>query len=224
MQSEKRVHLQQFGIIHLPNLDLIYIRDPERNKIMFVPFHLLKTYIGNPSLFIISFTLPPAGKRRWQPRFARAYIRAGRWVLPSFYFCQTVGVDLNHLWGPHNILEKEKKKLIVGPSDRARGMAERLEPVGFPKYIVHRRRAHTCAPRSMIDEVTRGVSMSTGMLPTTESTSIAKSWKIAESNQDLRCYWGSLDYMPFARCSGTEINEQNKVCSVLGRNLSSHRD
>jgi hypothetical protein len=25
----KRVHLQQFGIIHLPNLDLTYIRNPE---------------------------------------------------------------------------------------------------------------------------------------------------------------------------------------------------
>jgi hypothetical protein len=30
---------------------------------MFVPFHLLKTYIRNPSLFSISFfTLPPIGK------------------------------------------------------------------------------------------------------------------------------------------------------------------
>jgi hypothetical protein len=60
MLSKKRVHLQQFDIIHLPNSDLIYIRNPERNKIMFVSFHLLKTYIRNPSLFFISFfTLPP---------------------------------------------------------------------------------------------------------------------------------------------------------------------
>jgi hypothetical protein len=28
MQSKKRIHLQQFGIIHLPNPDLIYIRNP----------------------------------------------------------------------------------------------------------------------------------------------------------------------------------------------------
>jgi hypothetical protein len=34
------------------------------------------------------FTAPPTGKRRWQPRSARAYMRAERWVLPSFYFCQ----------------------------------------------------------------------------------------------------------------------------------------
>jgi hypothetical protein len=58
VQSKKRVHLQQFGIIYLPNPDLTYIRNPERNKIMFVPFHLLKTYIRNPSLFFISFSPP----------------------------------------------------------------------------------------------------------------------------------------------------------------------
>jgi hypothetical protein len=32
MPSKKRVHLQQFGIIQLPNTDLTYIRNPERNK------------------------------------------------------------------------------------------------------------------------------------------------------------------------------------------------
>jgi hypothetical protein len=79
MQSKKRVYLQQFGIIHLPNSYLTYIRNPERNKIMLVVFHLLKTYIRNHSLFFISFfTLPPTGKRRWQPRSARTYMRVER--------------------------------------------------------------------------------------------------------------------------------------------------
>jgi hypothetical protein len=55
MQSKKRVHLKWFEIIHLTNPDLIYIRNPERNKIIFVTFHLFKTYIRNPSLFFISF-------------------------------------------------------------------------------------------------------------------------------------------------------------------------
>jgi hypothetical protein len=32
ISGPKRVHLQQFGIIHLPNLDLIYIRNPRRQK------------------------------------------------------------------------------------------------------------------------------------------------------------------------------------------------
>jgi hypothetical protein len=65
MQSKKRVHLQQFDIIHLPNPDLIYIRNREINKIMLVPFHLLKTYIRNTSLLFISFfTIPPTRKRR----------------------------------------------------------------------------------------------------------------------------------------------------------------
>jgi hypothetical protein len=62
MSCKKRVHLQQFGIIHLPNPDLIYIKNPKRNKILFVPFHLLKTYIRNPFIFFISFyTLPLEG-------------------------------------------------------------------------------------------------------------------------------------------------------------------
>jgi hypothetical protein len=53
MSSKKRVHLQQFDIIHLSNLDLTYIRNFERYKIMFMPFHLLETYIRNPSIFFI---------------------------------------------------------------------------------------------------------------------------------------------------------------------------
>jgi hypothetical protein len=32
-------------MIHLSNPDLTYIKNPERNKIMLMPFHLLKTYI-----------------------------------------------------------------------------------------------------------------------------------------------------------------------------------
>jgi hypothetical protein len=65
--------------MHLPNPDLIYISNPESNKILFVPFHLLKTYIRNPFLFFISFfTLPPTGKRLWQPQSVRAYMRVGR--------------------------------------------------------------------------------------------------------------------------------------------------
>jgi hypothetical protein len=63
-QVNKIVHLQQFDIIHLAKLDLTYIRNPERNKIMFLPFHLLKTYVRNRSLFFISFfALPPTGTR-----------------------------------------------------------------------------------------------------------------------------------------------------------------
>jgi hypothetical protein len=52
---KKRVHLQQFDVIHLANPDLTYTRNPDRNKILCVPFHLLKTYIRNPSLFFIFF-------------------------------------------------------------------------------------------------------------------------------------------------------------------------
>jgi hypothetical protein len=57
MQSKKRIHLQQFGIIHLPNPDLTYIRNPERKtKLCVCPSTSWKTYIRNPSLFFISFS------------------------------------------------------------------------------------------------------------------------------------------------------------------------
>jgi hypothetical protein len=98
MLSKIRVHLQQFDIIHLPNPDLTYIRNLERNKIMLIPFHLLKTYIRNPSLLFISFfTLPPTEKRRWQPWSACAYMHMGRWIFAKFYFYQ---VGLQNCWRP----------------------------------------------------------------------------------------------------------------------------
>jgi hypothetical protein len=76
---KKRIHLKQFGIIHLPNPDLTYIRNPERNKIMYVLFRLLKNlHQESFSILYFFFTLPPRGKQRWQPRSARAYMRVGR--------------------------------------------------------------------------------------------------------------------------------------------------
>jgi hypothetical protein len=72
--------LQQFDIIHLPNSDLTYIRNSERNKIMFVPFHLLKTYIRNPSLFFISFFHPPTYRETTMATTIRALIYVRREV------------------------------------------------------------------------------------------------------------------------------------------------
>jgi hypothetical protein len=84
MQS-KKIHLLQFDIIPLSNPDLIYIRNHERNKIMLALFHLLKTYIRNPSLFFISFfTLPRTGEHRWQPRSTREEVSFAKFLfLPS---------------------------------------------------------------------------------------------------------------------------------------------
>jgi hypothetical protein len=96
MPSKKRVHLQQSSIIHLLNPDLIYIKNPERNKILFVPFHLLKTYIRNPSLFFISFFTPHLegnGDGNHDPR-AHIYAQGGGFCQVSIFaklICQTVG-------------------------------------------------------------------------------------------------------------------------------------
>jgi hypothetical protein len=59
MQIKKRVHRQQFGIIHLPNPDLTYIMNPERNKIMFVPFYLLKNLHQESFSIFYFFFHPP---------------------------------------------------------------------------------------------------------------------------------------------------------------------
>jgi hypothetical protein len=45
------------------------------------------------SILYLFFHPPTYRERRWQPRSVRAYMHAGRWVLPSFYFCQ-VGLPI----------------------------------------------------------------------------------------------------------------------------------
>jgi hypothetical protein len=96
MQSKKKVHIQQFGIIHLPNPDLTYIRNPERNKIMSVPFHLLQNlYQESFSILYFFFTLPPRGKHDGN-HDPRAHICAwgGEFYQVSIFtklVCQTVG-------------------------------------------------------------------------------------------------------------------------------------
>jgi hypothetical protein len=56
---KKRIHLQQFGIIHLPNPYLTYIRNPGKNKIMYVPFHLLKKLTSGILLYSLFLFHPP---------------------------------------------------------------------------------------------------------------------------------------------------------------------
>jgi hypothetical protein len=58
MSSKKRVHLQQFGIIHLSNTDLPYIRNPERNKKIFMPSTSWKLTSG--ILLYSSFLFSPS--------------------------------------------------------------------------------------------------------------------------------------------------------------------
>jgi hypothetical protein len=46
------------GVINLSNPQLTYIRNLERNKIMFMPLQLLKNLHQEPSLFLIYFSPP----------------------------------------------------------------------------------------------------------------------------------------------------------------------
>jgi hypothetical protein len=71
--SKKKVHLQQFGIIHLSNSDLTYIRNLEREKICYVLPHL-ETYIRNPKIESKLFLCPSTSSTTEQMRhgYARA--------------------------------------------------------------------------------------------------------------------------------------------------------
>jgi hypothetical protein len=76
---------------------------------MFMSFHLLETYMKNPSLFFISFyppprgnlyfffTHPPRGKRRWQPQSARIYTR-GKVRFAKFLFTKLATTIRAHIY------------------------------------------------------------------------------------------------------------------------------
>jgi hypothetical protein len=72
----KGAHLQPFVVIHLPNLDLTYTRNPERNKIMFMLFHLLKTCMRIPSLLLFLFSPSHLPRNNDANHKLRAYIYA----------------------------------------------------------------------------------------------------------------------------------------------------
>jgi hypothetical protein len=91
MPTKKRVHLQQFGLIHLPNPDLTYIRNPERNKFIFMPFHLLKN-LHQESLYILYFFFhPPTYREMSMATTIHARIYAHGEVSFAKLVCQTFG-------------------------------------------------------------------------------------------------------------------------------------
>jgi hypothetical protein len=80
---------------------------------MFIPFHLLKTYIRNPSLYLFLFSPSHLSKNDSAKRAPRAYIYALEAGFPQVakscrVFCQTVGEvfltflpkikDCNSIW------------------------------------------------------------------------------------------------------------------------------
>ena len=96
MPSKKRTYLQQFGIIHLPNPDLTYIRNPEREtKLYLYPSTSWKLKSG--TLLCYFFFHPPTWLETTMPT-ARplAYIYAleagfSQVAKNCQVFCQTIG-------------------------------------------------------------------------------------------------------------------------------------
>jgi hypothetical protein len=100
MPSKKRVHLQQFGIIHLPNSDLTYIRNPERNKIMFIPFHLENLH--QESFSILYFFFHPPTYREMpmtttiRPRiYACGEVSFAKFVFLLSWFAKLLGANFS---------------------------------------------------------------------------------------------------------------------------------
>jgi hypothetical protein len=92
MPSKKIVHLQQFDTIYLPNSDLTYMRNPERETKLCYVFPPLETYIRNPEIETKYFyVLPPLLLRNG----CATHTHARRWegcqvTIDVKLFCQTV--------------------------------------------------------------------------------------------------------------------------------------
>ena len=97
MPSKKRVYLQQFGIIHLPNLDLTYIRNPERETKLYL-CHSASWKLKSRTLLCYLFLFSPFHLTRNHDanRAPRAYIYAleagfSQIAKNCQVFCQTIG-------------------------------------------------------------------------------------------------------------------------------------
>ena len=96
MPSKKRVYLQQFGIIHLPNPDLTYIRNPEREIKLYYALPPLENLNQEPFSVIYFFSPSHLTRNHDANRAPRAYIYAleagfSQVVKNCQVFCQTVG-------------------------------------------------------------------------------------------------------------------------------------
>jgi hypothetical protein len=76
---------QQFGVIHLSNPDLTYIRNVARETKLLLHFHLLKTYRESFSILYLFFH-PPNHANTNTDR--RAYISAGGEFCQVFIFAK----------------------------------------------------------------------------------------------------------------------------------------
>ena len=97
MSSKKRAYLQQFGIIHVPNPDLTYIRNPEREiKLYLYPSTSWKIKSGTLLCYLFLFSPSHLTRNHDANRAPRAYIyalEAGFSQITKNWqvFCQTVG-------------------------------------------------------------------------------------------------------------------------------------
>src|SRR6185437_15227297 len=97
MPNKKRAYLQQFGIIHLPNPDLTYIRNPERKtKLYLCPSTSRKLKSGTLLCYLFLFSPSHLTRNHDANRAPRAYIYAleadfSQVAKNCQVFCQTVG-------------------------------------------------------------------------------------------------------------------------------------
>ena len=93
----KKIYLQQFGIIHLPNSDLTYIRNPEREiKLYLCPSISWKLKSGTLRCYLFLFSPSHLTRNHDANRAPRAYIYAleadfSQVAKNCQVFCQTVG-------------------------------------------------------------------------------------------------------------------------------------
>ena len=103
MPSKKRAYLQQFDIIHLPNPDLTYIRNSEREiKLYLCPSTSWKLKSGTLLCYLFLFSPSHLTRNHDANRAPRAYIYAleagfSQVAKNCQVFCQTAGDALSTL-------------------------------------------------------------------------------------------------------------------------------
>ena len=108
MPSKKRAYLQQFGIIHLPNPDLTYIRNPERETKLYLCLSTSwKLKSGTLLCYLFLFSPSHLTRNHDANRAPRAYIYALEAGFPS---CQKLPSLLPNCWRSiFNIFAKNQR-------------------------------------------------------------------------------------------------------------------
>ena len=132
MPSKKRTYLQQFSIIHLPNPDLTFIRNPEKEtKLYLCPSTSWKLKSGTFLCYLFLFLPSHLTRNHDANRAPRAYICA---LEAGFSSCQKLPSLLPNCWmSIFNIFVKNQRWQLDLPN-----YGRCSYSVLLPSFLIHR--------------------------------------------------------------------------------------